>query len=77
MPSIDIKVAVGGGIALVLVGVSLALLGNTGIWAGFCILLGISVILFGVGQKPTFYLGLCFLAASLIFLGRGLVPLLA
>jgi hypothetical protein len=76
MPSIDIKIAVGGGIALVLIGVALAIWGNLGKWAAFCILLGISIILLSIGQKVTLYLGLCFLGASLIFLGLALAPLL-
>jgi hypothetical protein len=76
VPSIDIKVVFGAGIILILVGIALAQWAHSGIWATFCILLGIGIILLGIGQKITLYLGLCFLGASLVFLGLGLAPLL-
>jgi hypothetical protein len=76
MPNIGIKIVVGGGVALVLIGVALAIWGDSGNWAAFCILLGISIILLSIGQKVTLYLGICFLVGSLVFLGFGLAPVL-
>ena len=76
-PSVNIKVVIGAGVIPVLVGVLLAISEVSGIWATFCILFGIAIILFGIGYRVTLYLGLGFLVASLVFLAFGLAPLLA
>lgn len=73
MPKINLNVTVGTGAILVLGGVAIALAELSGVWAAFCILLGISFILIGNGERPA---GLCFLVAALVFGGIGLVPLL-
>ena len=76
-PSINIKVVIGAGVIPVLVGVLLAIYKVSGIWATFCILFGIAIILLGIGYSVTLYLGIGFLVASLVFLALGLTPLLA
>lgn len=77
MPSIDTnaKIIIGVGIALVSTGVALTLLKFWGYLVAYDILLGISFILGGIGQKITRRLSFVFLGAALVFLGFGLAQL--
>ena len=65
------KVYIGVGITIILCGV-VFLWTHSGIWATYNILLGISFILSGIGQKVTRRLSFGFLGVALVFLGIGL-----
>jgi hypothetical protein len=55
-------------LALVIAGVVLALSRVQAVWAAFCIVLGIAIVLLGIGERTARDIGFCFLGAALALL---------